>query len=269
MRKTALPQAVSRSRSLFQRALKGDREKRAGVERPQGPEGGDLTGRIRGALAKDVRRDMGAVLASREMIRLGAALDAELTLAGLEKSAVVMVAGASRGEGCTVTALGLALTASAADYSRRVLLIDADDGSAQSALGVAADQPGYAELMAEGSNLPLEDCTSPTAIPNLYVLARGFEGRGRRSLSGPLERLLNQARRRFDLVVIDAPALLEDPAALVLAHGAGHVLLVVRQAGLSSAELTAAVDEIRRADAQVLGSVLNRRRSGRARRARV
>jgi Mrp family chromosome partitioning ATPase len=269
MTKTPSSQAASRSRTLFRRASKGDREKRLTPERAQGKAGGDWTERVRGALTNDARRDIGAVVASREMIRLGAALDAELTLAGLETCAVVMVAGAARGEGCTVTALGLALTASAADDSRRVLLIDADDGSAQSALGVAADQRGYAELMAEGSNLPLEDCTSPTAVANLHVLPRGREGRNRRSLSGPLERLLGEARRQFDLVIIDAPALLDDPAALVLAHGAGNVLLVVRQAGLSSADLAAAVDEVRRADAQILGSVLTRRRNGRERRARV
>jgi Mrp family chromosome partitioning ATPase len=115
-------------------------------------------------------------------------------------------------------------------------------------------------MLSEGSNLSLADVVTSTAMPNLQVLARGGDGRHWRAQSRPLERLLAQARGSFDLIVIDAPALLDDPAAMILAKQAGHVLLVVRKAGLTSTELATAVEDLRRSGAEILGCVMTSRR---------
>lgn len=220
--------------------------------------------RIWNTLAPASRQTLGPVVTGRDMFHLSAAMDAEFSIAGGEGAVQVMVAGAVPGEGCTITALGIALVAAAQDDGRRVLLIDASDGAAGRALGVAADQPGLSDLMSGGITRSLDDLWSPTKLPNLWLLTRGCDGVGRRTLSGTLERLLGAARGGFDLVVIDAPALLDDPAALVLAREAGRVLLVARRAGLPAADLSAAVEEVRRTGATLVGCVLtNPRRRNR------
>jgi Mrp family chromosome partitioning ATPase len=202
-------------------------------------------------------------LTGPDMRRLVGSLDAEFAIEGLQGGATVLIAGAAPGEGCTTTALGLALSAASLDERRQVLLIDAGDGAAQEAFGIAADRAGLFDLMAEGANMSVANLAAPTHLPNLRVLPRGTDSRNRRIRSGALQRTLEDARRRFDLVIIDSAPLREEASALLLAQEARRALLVVRRARLPVTDLAGAADELRRSGAVVLGCVLNNARAGR------
>ena len=72
-----------------------------------------------------------------------------------------------------------------------------------------------------------------------------------------LTRLIQQAREKYDFVVIDLPpmALVPDPES-VMEHVDGS-LLVVRQNGVRTNDLNRAIRELQRGKAKLLGCVLN------------
>ncbi len=80
------------------------------------------------------------------------------------------------------------------------------------------------------------------------------------SLRARLASVLEAAAGRFDLVIIDAPAMSGGLGAMFAAQSCGHVLLVVGAGNLPFEPLQALRDELEEAGVQILGAVLNRRR---------
>ena len=105
---------------------------------------------------------------------------------------------------------------------------------------------------------------SDTDLPNLKVLTAG----GRHGdLLAPREReafalLLDHLGRIFDLVLIDAPPVARGGTTSALAGLADGVLLVVRSNGAEAPAVRQAAEELRRADANLLGLVLNEVEAG-------
>jgi Mrp family chromosome partitioning ATPase len=147
----------------------------------------------------------------------------------LEPGRTYAVVSAVSGDGKSVTVANIAVTAARA--GRRVLAIDGStDGQGLSwLLGVPADRPGLAEVM-RGEVDPAAAISRIEQVPgNLHVLPPGFAGDAALSAIDPATTrdVLREVRRRFDLVVIDAPAVLERAAGAVLARQADAVVVVV------------------------------------------
>ena len=70
--------------------------------------------------------------------------------------------------------------------------------------------------------------------------------------------LLGELVERFDLVVIDTPAVLTAADAALIARQTSGTLVVARSGGTRADDLGAAADALRGADARLLGVVLNR-----------
>jgi Mrp family chromosome partitioning ATPase len=100
---------------------------------------------------------------------------------------------------------------------------------------------------------------SDTDVPNLKVLTAG---QVEADLQAPRQRealtqLLDHLGRIFDLVLIDAAPVTRGGPTTALAAGADGVLVVVRSNSTAAPAVRQAVEELRRADANVLGLVLN------------
>lgn len=99
----------------------------------------------------------------------------------------------------------------------------------------------------------------PLEEPNLYLLPAG---RATNETVGPvylmiLEKFLETLKKRFDIILIDAPPVLDGASALPMSLLADGVIFVVRAGHLSVKAINEAVTRLREADANILGAVLN------------
>jgi capsular exopolysaccharide synthesis family protein len=187
-------------------------------------------------------------------------LAARLLLAQAESGTrLVMVTSALPGEGKTLTSANLALTLSES-YKRPVLLIDGD-----------LRRPWVHELFQVPNVSGLNDglrLESNRRIPllsytdNLTLLTAGRPDSDPMSvLSGErMKRVLAEAAKRFDFVIIDTPPVALLPDAHLLSSLVDAVLLVVDAGASPLPALKKAVDAVGRA--RVLGVVLNRANNG-------
>jgi len=100
---------------------------------------------------------------------------------------------------------------------------------------------------------------SDTEIPNLKVLTAGQR---ECDLVAPRHReafalLFAHLGRIFDVVLVDAPPVTRAGATVAMAGQADGVLMVVRSGAAEAPVVLRAIEELRRADANVLGVVLN------------
>jgi len=192
-------------------------------------------------------------------------LQANLIRALLEaKIRRVLVTSASGGEGrSTVVAnLGIALSQS----EQRVLIIDADVRRAQQhRLFDFGRSPGLVDyLLGEES---LADVVRRTTTRGLSLITAG------RPVAAPAEtfssrrmsELLQLAATQFDVVLLDAPAVLDVADARVLAPLADGVLVVVRAGTVTREALRKVRQSLQQVHARVLGVVLNQLSDTRAR----
>ena len=183
-------------------------------------------------------------------------LAARLILAQAEKDVrVVMVTSAFPAEGKTLTSTNLALTLSES-YKRKVLLVDADlrrpwVHQVFRIPNVSGLNDGLRD--GETRKIPLLSYTE-----NLSILTAGRPDPDPMSvLSGArVARVLEEARARFEWIIIDTPpvALLTD--AHLLSSQVDAVILVVQAAKTPLPAIKKAVDAVGRD--RILGVVLNR-----------
>jgi tyrosine-protein kinase Etk/Wzc len=188
------------------------------------------------------------------------ALDAELFVLGGSAARVLAVTSAGRGDGRTTMALLLAVYAAALERGRKVLLVDADidRGRLGQSLGLPEGRPGLAELFA-GVATPGE-CIHPTALANLSLAPVSAGARKAPIFSAhPFEQLIDFARERFDLVVIDSPAGSANKAALSIAKVARQAIVVVRYGATTREQVESLTAGLKRAGTDILGCVLNQR----------
>lgn len=163
----------------------------------------------------------------------------------------VAITAAAAGEGATTAAAHLARDLSEV-FGLRVLLLDLGGPGARLGAVLEADGAGALRRIADGE--------LAGANARLALLESGPEvgppGGLRQRLSG----VLAAAAGRFDLVLVDAPALGEGFDALVAARACGHAVLVVRAGHLGEEPLRAARDSLAAAGVEVVGVILNARR---------
>jgi tyrosine-protein kinase Etk/Wzc len=180
-----------------------------------------------------------------------------LQLALLESdSNLVLVTGATPGVGKTFVSSNYAVIM--AQAGKRVLLIDADlrKGHINKSFGLPR-QGGLADVLA--GEMTCEKAVHSNILPNLDVLTTGNYpfNPANMMLSSSLGELLDEASRRYDLIVIDSPpVLVAADAAAVSAH-VGAILLVARDGLTQIGELNESVKRLAHANRRVSGIVFN------------
>lgn len=177
-------------------------------------------------------------------------------LADKEGCPVIMVTSALQNEGKSITSLNLAISYAMAD--QRVLVIDCD-----------LRRPKVARLLNERaaiglSNLILDpklrsEAIRPTKIKGLDVLLAGNIPPNPSELLGSprMERLLQELRQKYDMIVLDSPPVNVVTDAVVLAPRSDGVLFLVRANYSERGAVIHAVEQMRYAKAKILGFVLN------------
>jgi capsular exopolysaccharide synthesis family protein len=172
---------------------------------------------------------------------------------------VVMLTSTIAREGKSVCAYNLAIASARA--GKRTLLIEADLRSASLAheVGIQVDTAMQIEPLRYYGQL--SDCVRLAAtVENLYVVPSVGPQRNAAAIleSGEMRRLLEDARGRFDLVILDTPSLSQCNDALLLEAHTDGLVLVTRPGITQQSLLTEAVNELMESDQlRLLGMVVN------------
>lgn len=169
---------------------------------------------------------------------------------------VLMMTSAAPGDGKSTTVANLAI--SLAQAGKRVLLIDADlrRPTLYHVFG-AQSRPGVADVVDE--TMQLADAVQPTEQANLDLLTHGTRTAAPAELleSMPFATVLDEARRQYDLVLIDAPPVLAvtDPA--IIAAQADGTLLTVRVSKNGRRPVERACEVLREVQFSPVGVIVN------------
>ena len=178
-------------------------------------------------------------------------------LAG-EAPRVVLITSVSKHEGKSVSAYNLAIAS--AHAGKRTLLVEADLRT--------PSQVKYFNLTpsSEASLEPLryygnrsDSIRLVPDIENLYIVASPGPQRRAAAIieSSELKILLEDARRRFDFVIIDTPSLSHCNDALLLEPFSDGVILVNRPGFTQGNLLSEAIEQMTEAEIVILGGVIN------------
>lgn len=178
------------------------------------------------------------------------------SLADQEECPVIMVTSAFQHEGKSTTALNLAISYAMAD--RNVLIIDCD-----------LRRPQIARLLNERtsvglSNLIMNPKLRPEAIRHTKIkgmdaiLAGNIPPNPSELLgSVRMERILQELRNEYDVIVLDSPPVNLVTDAVVLAPRSDGVVFMVRANYSERGAVVHAVEQMKYAKAKILGFVLN------------
>jgi capsular exopolysaccharide synthesis family protein len=147
-----------------------------------------------------------------------------------DEGKVILITGSSPSEGKTTTAINLATSLALAGH--RVILIESDLRRPVLAqvLGARPENGGVVSVLIENTTLAESLIPSTTYGPNLRLLLSDYEGGWIAELFSipTAERMIQDARRMADYVIVDSAPLNEVVDALPLALQADEVLIVVR-----------------------------------------
>ncbi|HWO88135.1 MAG TPA: polysaccharide biosynthesis tyrosine autokinase [Gemmatimonadales bacterium] len=169
---------------------------------------------------------------------------------------VLVVTSPGPGEGKSTTAANLAITL--AQQGTRVLLVDADlrRPLVHRAFSLV-QEPGLTDVLV-GTAHPRE-AIRPNVVPKLDVLPAGALPPNPSELLGSptMHRLLAQLRTEYQTIVFDSPPALAVTDAAVLGAAADAVILVLRAGETEEVAAQRALEQLRRVQARVAGTVLN------------
>jgi capsular exopolysaccharide synthesis family protein len=176
-----------------------------------------------------------------------------LALAGPERRSVLMT-GPVLDEGATTTALNLAL--SFTQIGEKAVLVEGDPRRPLIAgsVGVASDA-GLADVLAERRTL--DEAVHATSHADLWVLASSTAiGPEWHFGTAVLARTVEKLCARFDRVVIEGAPALATADAIMLAASVDATVLVVRAGKTTVDDVVAAMETLRAAGGNVVGTVL-------------
>ena len=181
---------------------------------------------------------------------------------GVPAPQAVGFASATPGEGASFVAAHVALEV-ARSTGRPTLLLEANlHRPAQATQHGVDPDPGLRQL-ASNPEVTLESCLQPSPTGSLWILPAGSNGvNGSKALPdwSRLERAFAAMRERFPAILVDLPPVNLSGEAILVGTLLDAVVLVV-EAGLCSREVVEhAATRLRRADLNVIGAVLNKRK---------
>jgi capsular exopolysaccharide synthesis family protein len=165
------------------------------------------------------------------------------------------VTSAVPGEGRSATACGLALLF--AEAGQRVLIVDTELRHPRLATLLGREGSAGLSTVLDGT-AGLDQVLQPWGA-GLWLLASGrTPPNPSELLSSPrMTELVDDVRKRFDVVIFDCPPVLPVTDASVIAARTDGTLLVVRARRTTSAQVTAATRTLHAVNATLLGCVLN------------
>ncbi|GAA4950880.1 polysaccharide biosynthesis tyrosine autokinase [Actinoplanes utahensis] len=168
----------------------------------------------------------------------------------------VLLTGAGRKEGTTAVTCGLAIAM--AETGARVALVDANMRTPGVGRYLSLDSaPGLAEVLAGTATVP--DVLQKSLGGRVTVLPAGEHAPdpGELLASPRLGATVRTLTERYDIVLVDAPALHGVADASVLGQVTDNALLVVRAGRTRTADVEKSIDVLKRAGAKLAGAVLN------------
>lgn len=181
----------------------------------------------------------------------------QFTALGAELKTIV-VTSASPGEGKSTTASNLAIVY--AQLGKRVLLMDCDmrKPTIHQTFQLMGTQ-GLSTVLAKRSSV--ERAIQTSQVPKLHVLSAGpIPPNPSELLASPMMRqLLNDVKDLYDLVILDAPPLMQVADSRLLASEADGTILVVSCDNSNRDLVLQAKEQLVLSGANVLGLVMNRR----------
>lgn len=178
------------------------------------------------------------------------------SLADEDSCKVIIVTSPMQGEGKSITAVNLAISYTMAD--RKVLLIDCDLRRPQQArLLKMSSRIGLSNLIMKPELI--DRAILHTDIQGLDVILSGDIPPNPSELLGSqrMQKLLDDLRERYDLIILDTPPVNMVTDAVVLAPRSEGVLVVVRANHSERGSVLYATDQLQYAKAKILGFVLN------------
>ncbi len=208
-----------------------------------------------GALAGDPKKDSTRSLSSyEEAIRT---LRNSIMLSELERQfRTMLVTSASPSEGKSTIAVHLAVAH--AQQHHRTLLIDGDmrRPSLHKRFGLS-NVVGLSDVLLDHL-LWREALVTVPGVPDLDILTSGSVARRAADLIGRgLQRILDEASRDYDLIILDAPPLLGFPEPLQMAAAVDGVIIVARAGQTNRKGVATVIATLRRLRANLVGLVLN------------
>lgn len=188
----------------------------------------------------------------------------KLRLTGFEDSVIgprmVLVTSTISNEGKSITAYNLAIAA--AQAGRRTLLVEADlrSGSNAQYLGLVNDDRVLMEPLRYYGGSIGDNIRMVPFIENLYVSPSPGPQRQAAAIleSSEMRRFLDDARERFDMVILDTPSLSRVDDALLLEEQSDGMILVARPGVTERAVLNTALEELElNEDIRLLGVLIN------------
>ncbi|WP_244818340.1 polysaccharide biosynthesis tyrosine autokinase [Caballeronia sp. Lep1P3] len=169
---------------------------------------------------------------------------------------VLAVVGAAPGTGKTFVASNLAVLH--AQSGKSVLLIDGDmrHGRMGAIFGENGGN-GFSEVLA--SKVHVDRAIRESDVPGLSLMTAGrYPANPSKLLSTPrLPVILDYLQSKFDLVIIDTPAVLAVSDASLIAANAGSSVIVVRPSAQSEDELEEAIKRLDLTGARIAGVIFN------------
>lgn len=160
------------------------------------------------------------------------------------------------GEGKSTTAANLAITL--AQQGSKTLLVDADlrRPLVHRAFNLV-QEPGLTDVLVGTASL--REAVRPNVVPKLDVLPAGVLPPNPSELLGSeaMARLLETLRGQYDTIIFDSPPTLAVTDATVLGASADAVILVVRAGETDEVAAQRALQQLRRVQAKIAGTVLN------------
>jgi capsular exopolysaccharide synthesis family protein len=168
----------------------------------------------------------------------------------------LLVTSASPSEGKSTIAIHLAVAH--AQQHHRTLIIDGDlrRPSIHKRFGLP-NTVGLSDVLLD--NLSWRDVLlHPDSASGLSILPAGSVSRRAADLIGRgLQRVLDDASREYDLIILDAPPLLGFPEPLQMAAAADGVIIVARAGQTSRKGVASVISTLNRLRANIVGIVLN------------
>ncbi|WP_026831964.1 CpsD/CapB family tyrosine-protein kinase [Exiguobacterium undae] len=171
---------------------------------------------------------------------------------------VMLVTSSTQGEGKSTTSSNLAVAY--AQQGKRVLIIDTD---------MRRPTVHYTFRVANGLGLSslltrqaeLEKAVLPTKVDNLSILTAGPIPPNPAELlsSRAMEKLIEQLRGEYDVIILDAPPLLQVADSRITSKLTDGVILVIGCTTSDRQRVLKAKEQLELAEAKILGVVLNRR----------
>ncbi len=176
------------------------------------------------------------------------------------ESVAIGLASATAGEGTSFVARHLAAEL-ARISERRILLLEANVyRPAQARAHGVEPEPGLRRLLA-GRDFPVRECLRETGVRHLWVLPGGS---GSQAGGTPdwtfLPKALADLRQEFRGVVVDLPPVNLTSDATLIAGWLDGLVLVAEADACSREVIQSAAERLRRANPNLLGAVLNKRR---------